>query len=400
MTTIIFENINFFPDGHLGRDGIAEAAQARMDRNFWVRALGYRALQRIGSSLVGDSILTSADTDRGPSGRLGRTCLVTGGTGLLGINLVRCLVAQGWNVTVLSQRADNAKFLSDLPITYICGDIADPEHIDRATAGQEVVFHVAGDTSWWKKQYPRQWRTNVDGAVNVIESARRNGVRRVVHTSTVDTIGYNPKGVADENWPIFNFNRLNYHYAISKREGERRALAFNGNGIEVVVIQPASMMGPYDVNLQYGRLFADLRDGKMAAVPCGGVSFNHVVEVAKAHVTAADLGVPGERYICAGEQVSYRRLFDVIARKISARAPRITVPPWVLIAYGWIDETIAGFTNVAPQMNPGMAFYMSCNAFYSSDKAIANLGYKITPFEEAVDDTHRFLLDNGFLNKA
>ncbi len=325
---------------------------------------------------------------------------MTGGTGLLGINLVRCLVAEGWDVTVMSRHEANAKFLSDLPIAYIWGDICARGDIDKATLGQEVVFHVAGDTSWWNRQYARQWRTNVDGTVSVIESARRNGVRRVVHTGTVDTIGYNPAGVADENWPVFNFDRFNYHYAISKREGEKRALALNGDGIEVVVIQPASMIGPYDVNLQYGRLFKDLRDGKVAAVPCGGVSFNHVVEVARAHVAAADLGAPGERYICAGESVTYRRLFDTIAKKMSVRAPRITVPPWVLIAYGWIDETIAAFTGTAPQMNPGMAFYMSCNAFYSSDKAITDLGYKITPFDDAVDDAHRFLLDNGFLNPA
>jgi nucleoside-diphosphate-sugar epimerase len=325
---------------------------------------------------------------------------VTGGTGLLGINLVRCLVAEGWDVTVMSRNEANAKFLSDLPIAYICGDICERGDVNKATNGQEVVFHVAGDTSWWNRQYARQWRTNVDGTVSVIESARRNGVRRVVHTSTVDTIGYNPAGVADENWPVFNFDRFNYHYAISKREGEKRALALHGDGIEVVVIQPASMIGPYDVNLQYGRLFKDLRDGKVAAVPCGGVSFNHVAEVARAHVVAADLGAPGERYICAGEPVTYRRLFGAIAKKMSVRAPRINVPPWVLIAYGWIDETIAAFTGTAPQMNPGMAFYMSCNAFYSSDKAIADLGYKITPFDDAVDDAHRFLSDNGFLDPA
>ncbi len=300
----------------------------------------------------------------------------------------------------MSRREANAKFLSDLPIAYMCGDICERGDIDKATLGQEVVFHVAGDTSWWNRQYARQWRTNVYGTVSVIESARRNGVRRVVHTSTVDTIGYNPAGVADENWPVFNFDQFNYHYAISKREGEKRALALNGDGIEVVVIQPASMIGPYDVNLQYGRLFKDLRDGKVAAVPCGGVSFNHVAEVARAHVVAADLAAPGERYICAGEPVTYRRLFDAIAKKMFVRAPRITVPSWVLIAYGWIDETLAAFTGKPPQMNPGMAFYMSCNAFYSSDKAIADLGYKITPFDDAVDDAHRFLSDNGFLTRS
>jgi len=326
-----------------------------------------------------------------------RRCLVTGGSGLLGLNLVHALLEQDWDVTVISRQAANSRFLASLRITALGGDINDSEQIDRATEGQEIVFHVAGDTGWWKRRYESQWRTNVDGTVSVIESAKRNGVRRVVHTSTVDTIGYNPQGLADEAWPVFNFDRFNYHYAISKREAEKRALALNGTGIEVVALLPASMIGPYDVNLQYARLFAELRDGKVAAVPSGGVSFNHVREVALTHIAAADRGVAGERYICAGEPISYRRLFETIARKVGARAPRLTAPAWLLIAYGWTDELVAGFTGQAPQINPGMAYYMSCPAYYSSEKAIRCLGYRVAPFEQAVEDAYRFLIDEGFL---
>ena len=329
---------------------------------------------------------------------MSRRCLVTGGTGLLGLNLVRRLVGEGWTVSVLSRGEANRNYLSDLPVTFFTGDIGTSEGLDRATAGQEVVFHVAGDTGWWNKRVAQQWRTNVDGTVNIIQSARRNGVRRVIHTSTVDTIGFNPGGLADETWTEFNFDRFGYHYAVSKREAEKRALALNGDGIEVVAILPASMIGPYDVTLQYGRLFAELRDGKVAAVPCGGVSFNHVEAVANAHIAAADRGIPGERYICAGEALTYRRLFESIAARMSVRAPRLTAPRWLLIGYGWADEAIASVTGKAPQINPGMAYYMSCNAFYSSDKAVATLGYRLVPLEQAIDDAHRFLLREGFLD--
>lgn len=324
-----------------------------------------------------------------------RKCLVTGGTGLLGLNLVRQLVAEGWDVSVLSRNEANRKWLAGLPVTFFQGDVADS--LDAAVAGQEVVFHAAGDTGFWKRRYPAQWRTNVDGTVNVIEAARRAGVRRVVHTSTVDALGFKPGGVADENWADFNLGRFGYHYAISKREAERRALAFNGDGIEVVVIQPASMIGPYDVTLQFGRLFAELRDGKVAAVPGGGACFNDVRAVAEAHIAAADRGRAGERYICAGEMVSYRRLFDAIARRMSVRAPRLTAPRGVLIFYGWLAEMVAGFTGKPPEINPGMAYYMSCNPVYSSGKAIAELGYRIVPFEQALEDAHSFLSANGFL---
>ena len=327
-----------------------------------------------------------------------RKCLVTGGTGLLGLNLVRQLVSAGWDVSVLSRGEANRRWLSDLPVTFFQGDIGEAGDLVPALAGQEVVFHVAGDTGFWKRRYAAQWRTNVDGTVNVIEAARGARVRRVVHTSTVDAIGFNPNGVADESWTDFNLGRFGYHYAISKREAEKRALAFNGDGIEVVVLQPASMVGPYDVTLQFGRLFEELRDGKVPAAPGGGACFNHVGAVAEAHIAAADRGRPGERYICAGEAVSYRRLFETMAGHVSARAPRLVAPGWALIAYGWIEETIAGITGKQPQINPGMGYYMSCMPVYRSDKAIAELGYRLVPLERSVDDAYRFLIGNGFLD--
>jgi dihydroflavonol-4-reductase len=327
-----------------------------------------------------------------------RKCLVTGGTGLLGLNLVRQLAGQGWDVGVLSRGEANRRWLSDLPVTFFQGDVAEAADLAPAVAGQEVVFHVAGDTGFWKKRYAAQWRTNVDGTVAVIEAARRAGVRRVVHTSTVDAIGFDPKGVADETWTDFNLGRFGYHYAISKREAEKRALAFNGDGIEVVVLQPASMIGPYDVTLQFGRLFEELRDGAVPAIPGGGACFNHVGAVAEAHVAAADRGRPGERYICAGEAVSYRRLFEVMATRVSAKAPRLVAPAFALIAYGWIEETIAGLTGKPPQINPGMAYYMSRMPVYRSDKAIAELGYRLVPLEQSVDEAYRFLTANGFLS--
>ncbi len=327
-----------------------------------------------------------------------RKCLVTGGTGLLGLNLVRQLVGAGWDVSVLSRGEANRRWLSDLPVTFFQGDVAEAADLVSAMAGQEVVFHVAGDTGFWKKRYAAQWRTNVIGTVTVIEAARRAGVRRVVHTSTVDALGFNPNGVADESWSDFNLGRFGYHYAISKREAEKRALAFNGDGIEVVVLQPASMVGPYDVTLQFGRLFEELRDGRMPAIPGGGACFNHVGAVAEAHIAAADRGRPGERYICAGEAVSYRRLFETMAGHVSAKAPRLVAPGWALIAYGWIEETIAGLTGKPPQINPGMAYYMSRMPVYGSGKAIAELGYRLVPLEQSVTDAYRFLAGNGFLD--
>ncbi len=313
-----------------------------------------------------------------------KRCLVTGGTGFLGLNLVHHLVQQGWRVTVLVRPTSRLEPLAGLPVRIMIGDVLLPSSLGPAMAGQDTVFHLAGDTSWWRRWRARQWAVNTVGVAHVAATALHHGVRRMIHTSTVDALGYDPAGEADESWPQFNLGGQGYRYAESKREGERIALDYNTRGLEVVVLNPGAMLGPFDVNLQYGRLFAELRDGKIPAVPVGGLSINHVDEVARAHGAAATRGRPGERYICAGHNLTYRVLFTAIAAAVGARAPHFDFPPRLLSAYGWMLQGVAAVTGRPPMVDPGLAHYLNCRAYYSSCKAERELGYRIRSLDVAI----------------
>ncbi len=323
-------------------------------------------------------------------------CLVTGATGFLGTNLVHELVKAGWDVRVIVRPNSNTTYIKSLPIEIVYGEITNKDDIDKAVKGTEIVFNVAGDTSFWKKRFAIQRKVNVETPTLIAEACLKHKVKRLIHTSTVDIFGYNPNGVVTEKWTDYNFGEMEYNYADTKREGEKRVMEFNKKGLEVVVIYPGSMMGPYDFTLQYGRLFFDLRDGKVPGSPAGGASFCHVVDVAKAHITAATKGVPGEGYICAGENITYKELLYQIATKFNAKAPKLNMTRWMLVTYGYIMEAISFFTNKAPDTDPGNARYMSINAWYDSSKAIKELGYKITPLSKSINDAYDWYKENGF----
>jgi dihydroflavonol-4-reductase len=326
-----------------------------------------------------------------------RRCLVTGATGFLGTNIVRELAEGGWEIRAMGLPGSETKFIKDLPVEIVFGDVADTSDVDSAVRGMDVVFNVAGDTSWWRRKFERQRKTNVEGPVNVAMACITHGVRRLVHTSTNDTLGYNPSGPADETWADYNYRGWGYNYADTKREGERKVLEFNGKGLEVVVVNPGSMLGPYDFTLQYGRLFFDLRDGKAPACPPGGVAFAHVRESARAHIAAAERGRPGEKYLCSGVNATYRDLFEAIAQKFGKHAPRLTMPRWLFVAYGYAMEFVSGFSGKPPEVDPGMARYMSVNAFYDSSKAVRDLGFNILPLQKMVDDAYDWYRKNGYL---
>lgn len=322
---------------------------------------------------------------------------ITGASGFLGTNIVHECLKQGHAVRAFSLPGSNVSYIEKKGVELFFGDVTDPAAVSEAMKGASAVIHVAGDTSFWKKRFERQRKTNVEGVRTVMEAAIAHRIKRVVHTSTVDALGYNPHGLADESWSTYNYAGLGYNYADTKREGEHVALSYVAKGLDVVVINPGSMIGPYDHTLQFGRLFMDLRDGKVPAVLPGGAPWAHVSEVAKAHVAALKKGKPGECYICGGVNESYRRVFEIIAAYVGARPPRFTMTRWMTVAYGYAMEFFSNFTGKAPELNPGQARYMSVFPKYDSSKAVKTLGFKIVPVETMVEDAGKWYKENGFL---
>lgn len=330
-----------------------------------------------------------------------KKCLVTGATGFLGTNLVHELVKNGWDVRASGMHGSESKYIKDLPIELIYADITNSAEVNHLVEGCKIVFHVAGDTSFWKRNFERQRKINVDGAINIAEACLKNGVQRLVHTSTLDVLGYNPTGGSyDEKSGHYNFHNMQYNYGDTKLEAEVRLRGYNSDELEVVFIYPGFMMGPYDYTLQIGRVFFELANGKLPGFPPGGGSFCHVTEVAKAHIAAAKKGRPGEGYLCAGmphSNLSFREAFSHMAHAVGAKPPRTTIPKWAFVAYGYACELLSNVTNNPPEINPGQARYMSCPQYAISAKAIRELDYRVPSFNKCVEDALVWYRENGYV---
>jgi len=327
-------------------------------------------------------------------------CLVTGATGFLGTNLVHELVKQGWDVKASGMHGSETKYINDLPIDFEFADITLLDEVDELVQGCDVVFHVAGDTSFWKRQFARQRKINVDGTVNIAKACIKHGVKRIIHTSTLDTLGYNPAGgTYDEESGYFNFTDMAYNYGETKLEAENCVKKYNGEQLEVIIMHPGFMIGPYDYTLQIGRVFFDLDKGALPGYPPGGGSYCHVTEVAKAHIVAATKGRPGEGYLCAGmpeTNLPHSDMFKKMAASIDAKAPRFTIPEGIFVAYGYICEFMSELTKKAPEMNPGQARYLSKPQYASSAKAIKELDYKVPSAEECIQDALAWYRSEGY----
>jgi dihydroflavonol-4-reductase len=324
--------------------------------------------------------------------------LVTGATGFLGTNLVHELASQGWRVRAFGLPGSPDDWIRGLDVEMVWGDVTRPDDVRLAVDGSDVVFNVAGDTSWWRRRRQRQRQVNVGGPAVVAEACVAAGVRRMVQTSTADVFGVLEPGerTPRDETAAYNLAGTGYRYGDTKLEGDRRLRAFEDR-LEIVRIHPGAMLGPYDFTLQYGRLFADLRDGRVPACPSGGTSWAHVAEVARAHVAAVDGAEPGSSYLCAGVDATYRQVFTHMATLVGAEPPRRDVPEWALVSYGHVLQAWAELRRRPPQIDPGYARFLSRHGAYDSSRAARDLGYQVPELEQMIEDAHAWYVTHGLL---
>lgn len=325
-----------------------------------------------------------------------RTAFVTGGTGFIGINLIRQLTEEGWKVTVLHRPSSNLQYLQNLPIDLVEGSITDEASLHHALPKEtEVVFHLAGSTNQWSCRNAEQTAINVEGTRNVVNVARQGGVTTFIHTSSMAAWG-NVKGRVDEETPQRG-GRSWINYERTKWAGEKEALKASEEEMKVVILNPAAVVGPYDTKT-WGRIFFLIRDRKLPGIPMGDINLAHVREVARAHIEAVDKGRHGERYILGGELCNYEEIVWEVIRLMNIKKKPRLIPAPVLKGWSHLLAFAAYFTGKEPDITPEMAHIVTRQGVhFSSRKAIKQLNYRIPPWESAFRDCHRWMVEEGIL---
>jgi dihydroflavonol-4-reductase len=240
-----------------------------------------------------------------------RGAFVTGGTGFVGLNLVKELMIRGWDVTALHRPSSDLQLLKRFRPKFAVGALSDRASLLAALPqGTDTVFHVAGNTNMWRGGNAQQTRDNVEGTQNIVDAALAKGVRRLIVTSSISAYGPVEGEITEETPSLAESSRGNYQK--TKWKAEESARAAVGRGLQVVIMQPGAIIGPYDIGT-WSRLFFMVRDGKLPGVPASSLTFAHVREVVGAHISAADRGQNGGSYLLGGENKTMMQLVTEIA---------------------------------------------------------------------------------------
>jgi dihydroflavonol-4-reductase len=324
--------------------------------------------------------------------------LVTGGTGFVGANLVRELLADGHTVRVLARRGGDRRALEGASVQIVEGDLLDAASLRTAVAGARHVYHVAADYRLWAPDLRVLYRANVDGTRHLLSAAAEAGAERIVYTSTVGAVGIPKDGTPGDETTAVSLADMVGAYKASKFLAERVADEFAARGAPVVIVNPSAPVGPWDVKpTPTGQMIVDFLDGKMIGSVDTGLNIVHVRDVARGHILAAQKGRVGERYILGHRNLSLLEIFRMLSALTGVPAPRFRVP----YAVAWLAaagmEGLSRLTGRPPQV-PLTAVRMARKRMYfSAEKAIRELGLPQTSAETALADAVGWFTERGYL---
>nr|WP_294577879.1 hopanoid-associated sugar epimerase [uncultured Rhodopila sp.] len=328
------------------------------------------------------------------------TTLVTGATGFVGSAVARALAARGHALRLLARPSSDRRNLAGLEAEIVTGDLTDPESLARAAAGCRYVFHVAADYRVWVPDPDAMLRANVEGAVAMVRAAARAGAERIVHCSSVAALGQIGDGTAaDENTPAREADFVGV-YKRSKYLAERAVLDLaRRDSLPVVVVNPAAPVGPRDIKpTPTGKMILDAAAGRMPAYIDTGLNIVHVDDVAEGHVLAMEQGRVGERYVLGGENMPLKEILGLVAEVAHRRPPSIRLPEAAVWPVAFLMEKFADVTGIAPMVTRDHLKMARKKMYFSSAKAIAELGYRPRPVRIAVEDAVAWFRLNGMLS--
>jgi nucleoside-diphosphate-sugar epimerase len=318
---------------------------------------------------------------------------ITGASGFIGGRLVRRLAADGWTVVALDLTAP----VPPVPgVESLGGDVRDPGPWKKALAGTDVLFHLAAALGASRLSEEGFLKINAGGTEAVLGAAREAGVGRTVCASSAGVIGaIGPGVVADEGTPPNPQNA----YDRSKLAGERIALEFAKNGMEIAVVRPGWAYGPGDrrtfkiIKAIHDRRFALVAPDRGRQTP---VFIDDLVE---GLVRTAHKGRRGEIYHLTGDEIlTVRRMAVLIAEACGVPAPRLRLPVLPARLAAWtLEKAFASLGREAPLNRSRLAFFLDPKAL-SNAKARRELGFAPkTDFRTGIAQAIAWYRENGWL---
>jgi dihydroflavonol-4-reductase len=326
---------------------------------------------------------------------------VTGAAGFIGSAVVRALLARGAHVVALIEPNGDHRNLQGLDVERISLDVRDRAAVMSACADARFIFHLAAIYRFWTKRPQDFYDVNVGGVLNVLEAARRGTCERVVYTSTVGVLGLDgaAHGRAADETCYADVAHLFGLYKRTKYVAEHEVLRAAAQGVPVSLVLPTFPLGPGDTRpTPTGKLVLDFLNGRIPAFVDTTLNVVHVDDLATGHLLSLERGAVGRSYIVGGENLAMGSFLAALAECTSLRASTIQVPRAVALGVGALSQLVEGrLLRREPSVALEAARMSTTNMMFNDQRARGELGHAPRPSMEAITDSARWFVDNGYV---
>lgn len=315
---------------------------------------------------------------------------ITGSTGYIGHKLAMSAARKGYQVHALLRNCSSPHHPVHDNIRYFKGDINDPCSITPAIQGCAVVLHAAALAQFWNKDRSLFYKINVEGTKNMLEAARQAGVKKFLFTSSCAVLGPSHERPVREDDP--RHTPFENDYEISKHCAEELVRQYARNGLFSMIVCPPRVYGP---GLETGgsalnSLIKRVMNGRITFVPSAGevvANYAFVDDIVEGHFAALAHGRNGEKYILGGENVSYTRFFETVINATGRNIKVVVVPKPVLKVWSAVVFSTCYLTGRHTNVSPKVIDRLFQNRALSCEKAVQQIGYAITPFQQGIQQT-------------
>ena len=322
--------------------------------------------------------------------------LVTGGTGLLGAHLLFDLLQTEDKVSAIKREHSSLKIISQIfsyythkpqnyldRIEWVNAEITDYVSVEDAMIGVDTVYHCAAVVSFQKNDEALMMETNIGGTKNIVNACLYHKVDKLIHVSSIAALGRAlPKEMTTET-TAWNDHDKTSAYSLSKYGSELEVWRGIAEGLNAAIINPSVIVGPGDWQHGSPQLFGLINKG-LKYYTNGTNGYVYVRDVTQIMIKLMNSSISEERFIVNASNLSYKSLFEMMAKSLEKEAPKIEAKPWMLQLAWRAFKLKCIFTGIAPSITKSTARSSMQHYTYSSKKLIDAIAFEYMPIGKAI----------------
>ena len=318
---------------------------------------------------------------------LSKNILVTGGTGFLGAYIIKELVEQQYVVRAIRRTHKLPSFIPAETLNkveWVDGDVLDVVSLEEAMEGMDAVIHSAAVVSFARKDRKSMYQVNIEGTANVVNMALEKNIARLVHISSVASLGRTTFGGSVNEDKKWEESKVNSHYAKTKYKGELEVWRGIGEGLNAIILNPSTILGYGDWHSSSSAIFKNAYKEIKWYTP-GINGFVDVSDAARAAVLMMESGMTEQRFIVNGDNWTFKKLLETIADGFGKKRPVKETTPF-LIGVAWRLERLRSFfTRKPPLLTKETARVAYSKTYFENKNILSALpGFSFTPLEQTI----------------